>query len=135
VSEDVVYDTLESSKTHGGDFAFLYQRPFGTSFSYAEVKAVLERDHLTYLSEKGDAFTLAIPAYRVDLQGEADISEEVIRLLGFDHIQSKLPARRFSRSKAASTLGRRPSSPYAAISAIRLDRVRHLFARRCQTRR
>jgi phenylalanyl-tRNA synthetase beta chain len=92
VSEDVVYDTLAHAKrTVATSLSYINSR-LGTSFSYAEVKAVLERDHLTYLSEKGDAFTLAIPAYRVDLVGEADISEEVIRLLGFEHIQSKLPS-------------------------------------------
>lgn len=96
VSETVVYDTLNHQKrTVATSLSYINGR-LGTSFSYAEVKAVLERDHLTYLSEQGDAFTLGIPAYRVDLQGEADISEEVIRLLGFDHIQSKLPSSNLS---------------------------------------
>jgi len=96
VSENVVYDTLNHQKrTVATSLSYINGR-LGTSFAYTEVKAVLERDHLTFLSEKDDVFTLAIPAYRVDLQGEADISEEVIRLLGFGHIQSKLPASNLS---------------------------------------
>ena len=35
--------------------------------------------------------TVKIPSSRIDINGEADISEEVIRLLGFSNVTSKLP--------------------------------------------
>lgn len=91
VSEDVIYDTLpHEKKTIATSLGYINGR-LGTSFTFEQVKDVLTRDHLVYLEEKGDQFTLGIPSYRVDMGGEADVSEEVIRLLGYENIQSKLP--------------------------------------------
>jgi phenylalanyl-tRNA synthetase beta chain len=33
-----------------------------------------------------------VPAHRIDIDGVADLSEEVIRILGFEHIEVKLPS-------------------------------------------
>jgi phenylalanyl-tRNA synthetase beta chain len=63
----------------------------GTSFSLEEIRKVLTRDHLVIENEQGENFSVLVPPYRVDMGGEADVSEEVIRLLGYDQIQSKLP--------------------------------------------
>ncbi len=63
----------------------------GTSFSLETVKDVLVKDHMGLEDEDGDKFTIAVPFYRIDMNGEADVSEEVIRLLGYDNIQSRLP--------------------------------------------
>lgn len=91
VSEDVVYDTLtHEKKTIRTSLSYINGR-LGTSFTSEQVKEVLSRDHLTILEEKGDSFLLGIPSSRVDMSGEADVSEEVIRLLGFENIKSKLP--------------------------------------------
>ena len=38
----------------------------------------------------GDTLTCEIPAYRQDIEGEADISEEVLRMYGYEHIPSTL---------------------------------------------
>lgn len=38
-----------------------------------------------------DAITVTIPSYRSDIKIEADISEEIIRLIGFDSLPSTLP--------------------------------------------
>ncbi|MBQ3079418.1 MAG: phenylalanine--tRNA ligase subunit beta [Clostridia bacterium] len=38
----------------------------------------------------GDTLTCEIPAYRVDIEGEADLSEEILRLYGYDAIPSTL---------------------------------------------
>jgi len=63
----------------------------GTSFSLDEVLATLKRDYLKVIKQEGENFSLEIPSYRIDIKGEADISEEVIRLLGFENIKSSLP--------------------------------------------
>ncbi len=39
----------------------------------------------------GDELTCVIPEWRRDIEGEADLSEEVLRLYGYDHIPSTLP--------------------------------------------
>jgi len=38
----------------------------------------------------GDTLTCTVPAYRVDIEGEADLSEEILRLYGYDAIPSTL---------------------------------------------
>ena len=38
----------------------------------------------------GDTLTCEVPAYRVDIEGEADLSEEILRLYGYDAIPSTL---------------------------------------------
>jgi len=91
VSSTVTYDTLSHEKKMIKTSLGYINARLGTQFTLAEVKAVLSRDHLKFAEEKGEDFTLEIPSYRIDMGGEADVSEEVIRLLGFDHIQSRLP--------------------------------------------
>ncbi len=70
----------------------------GTSFSAQAMEDVLQRLDLQPKVE-GDVISLTIPIYRQDIEMEADISEEVIRILGFDDLQSTLPA-------MAATVGR-----------------------------
>ena len=38
----------------------------------------------------GDALHCVVPAFRQDMEGEADVSEEVLRMYGYDHIPSTL---------------------------------------------
>ncbi len=63
----------------------------GTNLAEDEVLSVLRRDHMGITKGDGDTFTVAVPSYRIDMDGAADVSEEVIRLLGYDRIHSKLP--------------------------------------------
>ena len=63
----------------------------GTSFDLETVVSILQRDHMGIEKEEGDKFLLTVPFYRIDMSGEADVSEEVIRLLGYENITSKLP--------------------------------------------
>ena len=63
----------------------------GTNLAEDEVLSVLRRDHMGITKGDGDTFTVAVPSYRIDMDGAADVSEEVIRLLGYDRIPSKLP--------------------------------------------
>ena len=62
----------------------------GTSFTMAQVQ-----DALTWLNfqpeVEGDVITCHIPSYRIDLEGPADVDEEIIRLLGFDSLGYTLP--------------------------------------------
>ena len=42
------------------------------------------------VSLDGDCLTVVPPAFREDIENEADLSEEVLRIYGYDHIQSTL---------------------------------------------
>ena len=62
----------------------------GTSFTAKEIKDVLERLHFKVMM--GDEFFVAVvPSWRLDVTCDADLSEEVIRLLGFENVKSTLP--------------------------------------------
>ena len=62
----------------------------GTSFRLDEVEDVLTR--LDFRPEvSGTSLTCHIPSYRVDMEGQADVDEEVIRLLGYDDLPGTLP--------------------------------------------
>lgn len=62
----------------------------GTDFAESEVLNVLERLNLSP-SKTQDDIHLMIPSYRQDLRIEADIAEEVIRILGYDRLKETLP--------------------------------------------
>lgn len=62
----------------------------GTDFKKEEVLDVLTR--LQFAPEtEGSRITVTIPSWRTDMEGIADVSEEVIRLLGYDRLPSTLP--------------------------------------------
>ena len=48
-------------------------------------KSILESLGFT-VSEKGNFFTITVPSFRPDIEGEADIVEEILRIYGFDQI-------------------------------------------------
>lgn len=62
----------------------------GTKFSELQVLEVLNGLHLQP-SKKGNDIHVIIPTYRQDLSIEADIAEEIIRILGFDDLPSTMP--------------------------------------------
>ena len=64
----------------------------GTSFTRQDIQGVMNRLHFG-LDEKcsDDQLEIYIPQYRLDISCDADISEEVIRLLGYENVKSELP--------------------------------------------
>ena len=70
-------------------YEFINNR-LGTSFKNEEIKKALESAFIK-VDEKGNKIVCHIPASRIDIGEAADLSEEVIRILGFEHIESKLP--------------------------------------------
>jgi len=63
----------------------------GTSFTREEILAALEKVGIKITHVKGNRFKAKIPSHRIDITGEADLCEEVIRQLGFEHVKSVLP--------------------------------------------
>lgn len=98
ISQSVNYDVLKHEKKEIETSLSYINARLGTSFGMKEVVDVLARDYLPVIPLSGDAFKVEIPSYRIDMVGGADVSEEVIRLLGYDKIASKLPS--FSLSLA-----------------------------------
>lgn len=62
----------------------------GTDFQMTEVLDVLKRLSLNPIQQQ-DEIVLEIPSYRQDLRIEADIAEEIIRIIGYDRLNATLP--------------------------------------------
>lgn len=72
--------------------------------------AILEK--LGFKVEGSDPFTVRVPSWRRDVEGEADIVEEVLRIVGYDNIPSvQLPV---TDHKAGTTLSDRQKRARAA---------------------
>lgn len=63
----------------------------GTEFSSKEIKDALERLHFKVRMNPNGYFTATVPYWRLDVSCDADLSEEVIRLLGFSNVKAVLP--------------------------------------------
>ena len=63
----------------------------GISTDSQEIAGLLEGLEFEVLSLSADALLLRVPTFRVDIEREVDIVEEVARLLGYDNIPSVLP--------------------------------------------
>ncbi len=90
VSDIKEYQTEKYQQKEILTSVFKINNRLGTEFSFAEIKDVLNR--LNFVVEGNeDKFKVLVPQYRLDVSCDADISEEVIRLLGYSHVKSVLP--------------------------------------------
>ena len=70
----------------------------GTSFTRDQVFDVFDRLHFKPEYEE-ETFIVTIPSYRTDVEGKADLAEEVIRILGFDSLPTTLPLMEMTEGK------------------------------------
>lgn len=91
VSSPIVFDKVEHKhKEIECTYDYINNR-LGTKFTSEEIKEVLLALHFEIKDLSNDKFLCVVPFYRIDVNEKADLSEEVIRYLGFDHIESSLP--------------------------------------------
>lgn len=57
----------------------------GVDIPHDAIVEILEKLHFQ-VEKKGDALTVTVPPFRQDVDGEADLCEEVLRIYGYDHI-------------------------------------------------
>ena len=62
----------------------------GSTFSKEDIKSVWDKLKFEY-TENTNSFEIKVPALRLDLTGQHDLVEEVIRILGYDRLEEKLP--------------------------------------------
>ena len=63
----------------------------GTEFSKEEIVDALTRFNFELKFKNDNEFVAKVPDFRLDVTCDADLSEEVIRLLGYDNVKSILP--------------------------------------------
>ncbi len=63
----------------------------GTSFDNETIISTLNKLYIKTKNVDEKGFIAVIPSFRIDIEGKADLSEEIIRYNGFDKITSVLP--------------------------------------------
>ena len=91
VIEDIVtYDTMNHERKYVDTSLGYINDRLGTKFTLEEVVDTLRKDFFD-VELDGEKMHVLVPNYRIDIDGEADLSEEVIRILGYDNVPSTLP--------------------------------------------
>jgi len=69
-------------------------RILGKALSVEEILRILTRMGFEFTAERhdGDEFTVTVPSWRLDVEREIDIIEEIARLHGYDNFPNTLPA-------------------------------------------
>ena len=89
-SNNVVYQSEEYEDKKITSSVSRINNRLGTEFTKEQIKDTLERLHFKVLMGDG-TFVAVVPSWRLDVTCDADLSEEVIRLLGFENVKSILP--------------------------------------------
>ena len=90
VSNIVVYQKEEKKQQVVKTSINKINNRLATSFSKEEIIDVLNRLNFSVKENNGE-LDVTVPLYRLDVTCDADISEEVIRVLGFDNVKMELP--------------------------------------------
>lgn len=63
-------------------------RLIGKNIDHQVIRNILKLLEISIVSEKGDIMTLEIPAYRFDVHREADVIEEILRIYGYNNVET-----------------------------------------------
>lgn len=80
---------VKNSEIKHGPLQFSYQRCqelIGSEIPEVKIDTILNALDIEITSKDGDQLTLQVPAYRVDVTREADVTEEILRIYGFNNI-------------------------------------------------
>ncbi|MCR5348285.1 MAG: phenylalanine--tRNA ligase subunit beta [Bacilli bacterium] len=90
VGETVLFDVIDHTP-HRLDVTLDYVNGrLGTSFTLGQVSETLLRAGFVNVVE-GKTLHVTVPPQRIDVDGKADLTEEVIRILGYENVPSTLP--------------------------------------------
>jgi phenylalanyl-tRNA synthetase beta chain len=89
---EISSDIVDVYPQHVEDFKVEYNFKRTTTFIGKEIpvstiKKILEGLEIKVIKEDSDSLLLAVPPYRVDVQREADIVEDVLRIYGYNNIE------------------------------------------------
>ncbi len=91
ISNIIKYDELNHDiKVISCSVDYINNR-LGTNFEFSKVKEVLELLYFKFIESDGNNFKVEVPNFRIDVEGKADLSEEIFRYIGLDTIQPTLP--------------------------------------------
>jgi phenylalanyl-tRNA synthetase beta chain len=94
------------------------KRLAGLDLPLTEQRRILERLGF-FVAGQGEAVKIAVPSWRPDIEGRADIVEEIVRIAGVDRV----PATPFNR-------GDTPRKPVLTVAQVRARKARRALAAR-----
>ena len=85
-------EVVDICPTPAADFTFdislgRIQKLIGKEIPEATFRTIIEALEVKILAEDGDRWTVAVPPYRVDVQREADLVEDILRIYGYNNIE------------------------------------------------
>jgi phenylalanyl-tRNA synthetase beta chain len=90
-AEDIVDEYLQKAEQKIIPIGTEYiNKRLGSNFSKEEIESVWKKLNFEY-TKRDENFEVKIPFLRIDLTGPHDLSEEVIRVLGYEKLEEKLP--------------------------------------------
>ena len=91
ISNIIKYDVLNHDKKLISCSVDYINNRLGTNFEYEKIKDILELLYFKFVESEGNKFIVEVPSFRIDVEGKADLSEEIIRYIGLDTISPTLP--------------------------------------------
>ena len=91
ISNIIKYDVLNHDKKLISCSVDYINNRLGTNFEYEKIKDILELLYFKFVESDGNKFIVEVPSFRIDVDGKADLSEEIIRYIGLDTISPTLP--------------------------------------------
>jgi phenylalanyl-tRNA synthetase beta chain len=90
ISSDIVDIYPEPVKDFEVELSLKHvERLIGKNITADRIKTILEALDIKILSDtSGDLWQLAVPPYRVDVQREADVIEEILRVYGYNNVEA-----------------------------------------------
>ncbi|HPS21191.1 MAG TPA: phenylalanine--tRNA ligase subunit beta [Candidatus Paceibacterota bacterium] len=90
--EDIVdvYNEKQEERTVEVSVEYLNKR-LGSNFTKQEIENVWQKLKFEYTEKQDNVFEIKVPVLRLDIIGPHDLAEEVIRILGYDRLEEKLP--------------------------------------------
>ena len=91
ISNIIKYDVLNHDKKLISCSVDYINNRLGTNFEYEKIKDILQLLYFKFVESDRNKFIVEVPSFRIDVEGKADLSEEIIRYIGLDTISPTLP--------------------------------------------
>ena len=88
ISSDIVDVYPRKIENYTVEFSFSNAiRLIGKEIEKSLIKKILFSLDINILKDEGDSMLLSVPPYRVDVQREADVVEEILRIYGYNNVE------------------------------------------------
>lgn len=88
IGSEIKDEIVNEVKNFSVDFKFSNcNNLLGIDIPQENIKTILKQLEIEILEDKGDLLKLSVPAYRVDVQRECDVIEDILRVYGYNNVK------------------------------------------------